>query len=150
MRRRAYVADLTRLGALSEGNYHRMSRLLKLAAGSDTLRIDLHNGRQYLGRVQFRLLQRARYTDTWYLEQLHNQGRWLNNPRMTVRSYHDANLTEVISCYRHRRIEPVSDYPNRFMHHPDEKIQINAFLADWLGFCLRFGHVDDLEPVWER
>jgi uncharacterized protein YqiB (DUF1249 family) len=58
---------------------------------------------------------------------------------MTVRMYHDASVAEVISCHGHDRIEPANAYPNRFMHHPDEKSQVNHFLAEWLSFCLKFG-----------
>lgn len=146
--RARYVPDLCRLGALCEANYLRMEQLTRLADGASPVQFELRRGERYLGRVCFRRIQESRYTDTWMLEQLHNVGRWLNNPRMTVRRYHDARMVEVISCFRHHRVEPVRDYPNRFMHHRDEKVQINAFLADWLGFCLRHGHVPDSEPLW--
>jgi len=114
----------------------------------DATDIELHRGDLYLGRVRVRRLQKARYTETLLLEQIHNRGRWLNNPQMTVRIYHDAGVAEVISCYRYHRIEAVNDYPNRYMHHPDEKVQINGFLADWLDFCLRFGHAPLDQPAW--
>ncbi|WP_227520010.1 DUF1249 domain-containing protein [Mangrovitalea sediminis] len=145
---RQYIPDLRRLGALCEGNYARLQQLWGLAEDSEAAQFALHNGSAYLGRVSIERLQRERYTDTYYLEQVHNAGRWLNNPRMTVRVYHDARVAEVISCYRYRRIEAVHDYPNRFMHHPDEKVQINAFLADWLSYCLRFGHIADQAVAW--
>jgi len=144
----AYVPDLARLGALCEANYVRLHRLSSIAGDNPDAEFELHNGLNYLGRVRIRLLQSARYTDTFLLEQVHAHGRWLNNPQMTVRTYHDARVAEVISCYRYRRIEAVNDYPNRFMHHPDEKVQINAFLAEWLGFCLQFGHVADEALTW--
>jgi uncharacterized protein YqiB (DUF1249 family) len=67
---------------------------------------------------------------------------------MTVRVYHDAMMAEVISCYRDTQIAPVNDYPNRFMHHPDEKVQVNGFLADWLEYCLRFGHLPLEYAAW--
>lgn len=147
MKPAVYVPDLQRLGALCEANYLRLQRLCAIA-GDDDAEFELHNGFHYLGRVRISRLQSARYTDTYLLEQVHAQGPWLNNPQMTVRAYHDARVTEVISCYRYRRIEPVNDYPNRFMHHPDEKVQVNAFLAEWLGFCLQFGHVADTALTW--
>jgi len=147
--RKRYVPDVSRLGAVCEGNYERLQRLIRLGeASSGEVLFDLHDGHRAGGRVSLQLLQTARYTDTWLLEQIQNNGRWLNNPRMTVRSYHDARMTEVVSCYRYGRIEAVHDYPNRFMHHPDEKMQINAFLSDWLDFCLRFGQVADLDAIW--
>ena len=150
MRRQRYVPDVSRLGAVCEGNYGRMGRLLRLQGveGGETLVFALHEPGGGEGRVSMRRLQQSRYTDTWLLEQTQNAGRWLNNPHMTVRSYHDARMTEVVSCYRWGRIEAVHDYPNRFMHHPDEKMQINLFLADWLDFCLRFGQAVDLDEIW--
>lgn len=149
MMRRRYVPDLSRLGAVCDGNYVRLSRLIRLCREVDgDVQFELHDGQRFAGRVRLQRLQQARYTDTWLLEQIQNNGRWLNNPRMTVRSYHDARMTEVISCYRYGRIEAVHDYPNRFMHHPDEKMQTNVFLADWLDFCLRFGKVAGMDTIW--
>ncbi|MDX1757538.1 MAG: DUF1249 domain-containing protein [Marinobacter sp.] len=146
---RRYVPDLRRLGALCEGNYRRLERLRQLEAGGQPVsEFELHRGDLYLGRVRMRVLQTARFTETLLLEQIHNGGKWLNNPELTVRIYHDAGMAEVISCYRDRRIAPVNDYPNRFMHHPDEKVQINSFLADWLDYCLKFGHTPFELAVW--
>ncbi|MBE02639.1 DUF1249 domain-containing protein [Marinobacter lutaoensis] len=148
-RPKPYVPDLRQLGALCEGNYQRLHRLRQLeVAGCPVSEFELHREHLYLGRVRIQVLQTARYTETLLLEQTHNAGRWLNNPEMTVRVYHDAAMAEVISCYRDRRIAPANDYPNRFMHHPDEKVQVNAFLADWLDFCLRFGHLPMEQPAW--
>lgn len=148
-RRRAYVPDIGRFGALCEANFGRLKQLRKLAKESSAIaEFELRNASAYFGRVCITQVQQSRYTETLLLEQVHNAGRWLNNPRMTVRVYHDAMLAEVISCFRHRRIEAINDYPNRFMHHPDEKAQTNAFLADWLAFCLRFGHVSAHDLSW--
>lgn len=144
-----YVPDLRQLGALCEGNYQRLRKLRQLRVdGQPVCEFDLRRESQYLGRVRIQVLQTARFTETLLLEQTHNAGRWLNNPQMTVRVYHDAVMAEVISCYRDRRISPAYDYPNRFMHHPDEKAQVNGFLADWLEYCLRFGHLPLEYVAW--
>lgn len=141
MKPKRYVPDLRRLGALCEGNYMRLQRLRQLESGdASRCEFELHRETSYLGRVSMEVLQKTRYTETVLLEQVHNSGRWLNNPQLTVRIYHDARMAEVISCYRDRHIAAVNDYPNRYMHHPDEKVQVNSFMADWLDFCLRFGH----------
>ena len=116
--------------------------------GKPVCEFELHRENHYLGRVRIQVLQTAKFTETLLLEQVHNSGRWLNNPQMTVRVYHDALMAEVISCYRQRQIAPVNDYPNRFMHHPDEKVQVNGFLADWLDYCLRFGHLPMEHAAW--
>lgn len=139
-RRKKYVPDLRRLGALGEANYLRVCKLAGASLLGDCREFALCNGEIYLGTVTLKMIEHCKYTDTFLLEQVHNGGRWLNNPQFTVRSYHDARISEVISCCRYQRIEAVHAYPNKFMHHPDEKAQINAFLAEWLSFCLRFGH----------
>jgi len=139
LRLRRYVPDLQHLGALCEGNYLRMQKLFYRADEQKVLEFGLYAGSHYLGRVSISLLGQSRYTETFLLEQIHAAGPWLNNPKMTVRVYHDAGMAEVISCWRHERVEAVNDYPNRYMHHPDEKVQLNEFLAEWLGYCLRFG-----------
>jgi uncharacterized protein YqiB (DUF1249 family) len=149
MKPRRYVPDLRRFGALCDGNYMRLHRLRKLEAdGVPVSEFELRRQDQYLGRVRIQVLQVAKFTETLLLEQIHNAGRWLNNPQLTVRVYHDAAMAEVISCYRDRQIAPVNDYPNRFMHHPDEKVQVNSFLADWLDYCLRFGHLPMEHSIW--
>lgn len=149
LRKKTYVPDLRRLGALCEGNYLRLSRLRALEQAPERVtEFELHRSEHYFGRVRIESLQQARYTETLLLEQIHNAGRWLNNPELTVRVYHDAAMAEVISCYRDRRIAAVNDYPNRYMHHPDEKIQVNSFLADWLDFCLDFGHLPLASSAW--
>lgn len=137
--KRKYVPDLAAMGANFEGNYVRMLKLLKLLHEEDEAQLVLHIGERYLGEVHIRLLESSRYTDTILLEQLAAAGKWLNDPCMTVRVYHDASMAEVISCRGHRRIEGANSYPNKYMHHPDEKSQLNAFLAEWLSFVLAHG-----------
>jgi len=90
---RRYVPDLRQLGALCDGNYRRIARLRQLEAGGQPVsEFELRRQEQYFGRVRIDILQTARYTETLLLEQVHNSGRWLNNPEMTVRVYHDAGM----------------------------------------------------------
>ncbi|MDX1453606.1 MAG: DUF1249 domain-containing protein [Oleiphilaceae bacterium] len=140
--RRKYVPDLVKLGAHYEANYRRMMQLLRLMTGKSRASFVLHAGERFVGKVELVLLESCKYTDTLLLEQTSAAGKWLNNPKMTVRLYHDATVAEVISCHGHRRIEATNQYPNKYMHHPDEKSQLNAFLSEWLGFCLSHGCCD--------
>lgn len=142
--KRKYVPDLVKMGAHFEGNYHRLGKLLNLLGEGDQSHISLYDGDRFLGRITIHSLESTRYTDTLLLEQTASAGKWLNDPAMTVRMYHDASVAEVINCRGHHRIEGVSDYPNRYMHHPDEKSQLNVFLSEWLGFCLLYGCCDTL------
>ena len=141
---RKYVPDLVRMGAHFEGNYLRLQKLLNLFGEAEHSLISLNVGERFVGKVTITRLETTRYTDTLLLEQTAAAGRWLNDPEMTVRMYHDASVAEVISCKGHARIAGTNDYPNRYMHHPDEKTQLNMFLSEWLNFCLLHGCCDTL------
>jgi uncharacterized protein YqiB (DUF1249 family) len=65
----------------------------------------------------------------------------LFRPKMVIRLYHDARMAEVISNQDVQQIKPRYDYPNKKMHLPDEKQQINYFLKEWLQLCLQLGQV---------
>lgn len=133
-----YVPNIVELGALFESNYRRLIKLLALSKDDDKLRIELFNGDHFIGRVSIKSVERSKYTDTILLEQVSAAGKWLNNPNLTVRLYHDAAVAEVISK-NNKPLTGVHSYPNDKMHHPDEKRQLNAFLAEWLSFCLLYG-----------
>jgi len=137
-----YVPDIVHLGALFESNYRRIMKLLHLVGEGDELSISLYNGAFFIGTVKARNLDNSKYTDTILLEQVSASGKWLNNPALTVRLYHDAAVAEVISSQGYRALAGSNDYPNKFMHHPDEKVQLNRFLCEWLSFCLRYGVCD--------
>ncbi len=142
LRGKKYVPDIVHLGALFESNYRRIMKLLHLVGEGDELNILLYNGDHYIGTVNAKNIDNSKYTDTILLQQTSAAGQWLNNPVLTVRMYHDAAVAEVISSRGHRPLEGRNDYPNKFMHHPDEKVQLNRFLAEWLSFCLKFGICD--------
>lgn len=65
----------------------------------------------------------------------------LFQPKMVIRLYHDARMAEVISSQNIRQVKPRYDYPNKNMHLPDEKQQINMFLKEWLQLCHELGQV---------
>ena len=84
MKPKRYVPDLRQLGALCDGNYQRLQKLRQLEVdGKPVCEFELHRENHYLGRVRIQVLQTARFTETLLLEQVHNSGRWLNNPQMT-------------------------------------------------------------------
>ncbi len=64
------------------------------------------------------------------------------HPSMLIRLYHDAQMAEVISSQAIRNVKPRYDYPNKGMHQPDEKLQINQFLKEWLQLCLASGRTN--------
>lgn len=60
-------------------------------------------------------------------------------PKMVIRLYHDARMAEVISNQDIRNVKPRYEYPNKAMHLPDEKQQMNIFLKEWLQLSLQLG-----------
>lgn len=85
------------------------------------------------------LNESTRYTSLVEIEQTFPIVNDWNLPAMTVRLYHDAMVAEVRSSQQVYRFKARYDYPNKKLHQPDEKHQINLFLADWLRYCLAHG-----------
>lgn len=66
-------------------------------------------------------------------------GNYYRPPTMLVRLYHDASTAEVVSYQNQRdtrNLYPDDEVPR---YYPDEKDQINLFLAEWLTLCLDSG-----------
>ncbi|GLP97230.1 DUF1249 domain-containing protein [Paraferrimonas sedimenticola] len=83
--------------------------------------------------LELKLVQSARYTETLNLSQLGPALPGMPRFSMQIRLYHDAELAEVLSCQQFSRIKPVYDYPNVDMLQPDEKLQLNRFLAELIA-----------------
>ena len=90
--------------------------------------------------VSFEVTYRSRYTTVLTLD-LPSSVRGLGGMRIKIRAYHDARTAEVIEFQGQRRLKAVYDYPNEQMHQPDEKVQVNRFLSEFLNACLRHGIV---------
>lgn len=89
--------------------------------------------------VQIRILEAFKYTTTLEITQRPQLKKWMTNPSMLVRVYHDANTAEVVSYQGHRHLQSRYIQPNPKMYYPDEKMQVNAFLGEWLTHCLKVG-----------
>jgi hypothetical protein len=99
---------------------------------------DLINSNQRI-MVQIKILENFKYTNTLEIIQKPELKKWITNPSMIVRVYHDASTAEVISSQGHKNFQ--SRYPeiNSMMYQSDEKMRVNAFLGEWLTYCLKFG-----------
>ncbi|WP_246434554.1 DUF1249 domain-containing protein [Teredinibacter haidensis] len=131
--------------AQCELNFHRMLNLMprwKDGENQWLFRVGANDRFQ----VRLRITESARYTTTVEVLQ-HQQG--LEPPRLCVRLYHDANMAEIISWDRHRHWLPKYNYPNPQMYMPDEKLELNRFLGDWLEVCHSQGYasLDNCETV---
>lgn len=134
--RRRYVPDLQEWGGLCEANY---LRLLRLVPQGTVAREFLLGSSEQGQRVRLLVEEEQRYTTTLRVEQEGIGQQWLQPQCMQVRMYHDASVAEVLCYQQQGRFDGRYDYPNVHMRQPDEKIQINRFLAEWLQHCLRHG-----------
>jgi len=89
--------------------------------------------------VAIKILEAFKYTTTLEIIQKPVFKKWMTNPSMLVRVYHDASTAEVVSYQGHRNLEPRYSQPNPKMYHADEKMQVNQFLGEWLSHCLKVG-----------
>ena len=139
MRRKAYVPDLQELASLCESNYLRFLKLLPdTQAGSERLiGISTHKGQP--AHIRIRVNETHPYTSMLTMTQEGLSPDWVEPPRMEIRLYHDASMAEVLCYQNQHRFAGRYRYPNPQMRMPDEKVQLNRFLADWLEHCLHHG-----------
>lgn len=146
---RRYVPDLKMMAAACEGNYIRLNKLLSnfklgyektFLIKSDHIASDSDSFHQ--SRVTLKVVESFRYTSTIEVIQYGMSSTWIAPPSMIVRLYHDARSAEVTSYQNQKRIQGKYLYPNPQMRMPDEKIQLNRFLAEWLSHCLKYGHAE--------
>ncbi len=89
--------------------------------------------------VSLKITERFKYTSTVEIRQRPILSKWVTEPIMSIRVYHDAKTAEVTSYQHHRNFLIKYPVPNTKMYHRDEKQQLNKFLAEWLKLCLEVG-----------
>ncbi len=142
--RKRYRIDLPAHMAECDANYLRLMKLFPRLRDEDASVFGVLLGGQ-AQRVEIEVCERGPYTT---LVEIRQAGplRWSPRPQMRVRLYHDARSAEVVECHGARHFRAVYDYPNRDMHLPDEKVQVNRFLTEFLSMCLHHG-IALTEPV---
>ncbi len=144
VRQKNYSIDLRAHMAECEANYARLMRLMPMLVDGDQSRFAITLGDSE-PQVILRIVERHRYTTVIELSQ--SNGRESENgdagdmpeTRLEIRVYHDAKSAEVITFQDQRRFRAVYEYPNRQMRHPDEKVQVNRFLGEFLQMCILHG-----------
>ena len=134
-KRKAYSVDLSGHVQTCELNYHRLLAMLPGLRQGET-QWHFEAGEQAQIRIDIELKDQAPYTS---LIEVQQQQDGLNLPDLQLRLYHDASVAEVVVFDGHRHWQPKYDYPNPRMYHPDEKLELNRFLRDWLAFCRKHG-----------
>ena len=158
MGKRSYSQSLMRQMAECDANYIRLLRLMpRLARGclpqfgragqgqerqSPKTRAEFHIA-DFKGvgpvTVAMEVVEAFKYTTGVLITQSPKMLSWLDKPTMLVRLYHDTATAEVISYQGQRGFKPRYPQPNPMMYQPDEKLHINMFLGEWLGYCLKVG-----------
>ncbi|WP_017445139.1 DUF1249 domain-containing protein [Gayadomonas joobiniege] len=130
-----YIPDIALMNRVCEQNYFLLSGLVS------NWRLDhieaFETGPQAV--FQIRVQHSSRFTNEIEMRQLSNSMPDIMQPKVRIRVYHDAKMAEVIASQNMTRIQPSYIYPNPHMHQPDEKMQINQFLYDWLSYCHEHG-----------
>jgi len=134
-RKAGYIQSLPKYLTLCERNYANVMRILPSAGTTGASQLLTIANEQYEVVIE----QAAKYTTDICITQVQGAVEGLFTPPMNVRIYHDAKVAEVVHPNYHSRIKPSYGYPNPKMHHKDEKYQVNAFLHDWLSFCMSHG-----------
>lgn len=145
MQSRRHPIDLSARMAICDGNYIRLLKLLPDLTPRARREFTLPE----LGapdtaaahRVVFEVVETFKYTSTVSIN-LDVPGlasAYYRPPAMLVRLYHDANTAEVISYQDERRIRVLYQEDELPRYYPDEKEQVNLFLAEWLALCLEAG-----------
>lgn len=129
-----YHHDLSGHLSLCETNFWRLLRLVpEMREGEGVnLRIAGHH-------TVIEVQENAAYTTTLSLSQPALAALGVGMSRLELRVYHDAQMAEVVRASGLKGFAGRYDYPNPDMFQPDEKEQINRFLAEWLGHCLSHG-----------
>jgi len=145
--RNAYVTDLKTLQGECAANFLRLSRLLGDLEAGETREVALVNRGRRLGALCLELQERAPYTSIVRVSQRGMLDAVIESPRMRVHLYHDVRMAEVTDFQRQRHFHGRYRYPNARMHQPDEKLQLNRFLGEWLEHGLAHGHSIDLPEL---
>ncbi|MBB3331235.1 hypothetical protein BDK63_002117 [Halomonas campaniensis] len=147
MSRSAYVTDLRTLQGECSANFLRLVRLLGDLEAGECREVELVNDGRGLGVLSLEVLERAPYTSIVRVSQRSVLDSLIDTPCMRVHLYHDVRMAEVTDFQRQRHFHGRYRYPNARMHQPDEKLQLNRFLGEWLEHGLAHGHSLDLPEL---
>ncbi|WP_043530138.1 DUF1249 domain-containing protein [Litchfieldella xinjiangensis] len=147
MARTAYVTDLKSLQGECSANYLRLTRLLGELEAGEVREVALRGREARFGSLWLEVIERAPYTTVLRVSQSGVLDTVIEPMRMRVHLYHDVRMAEVIDFQRQRHFNGRYRYPNARMHQPDEKLQLNRFLGEWLEYGLAHGHAVDLPEL---
>ena len=137
-KQRSQRVALADLHALCELNYVRLLRVFPDYQQSNSRRIQVENG-----LLSIEVIERDRHTTCFAVDYHTPLPAGVGSSCFHVRSYHDAEMAEVVKLKTNSRLESRYSYPNHRMYQPDEKWQQNRFVAEVLEACLSDGQAAD-------
>jgi len=149
VKQNTFKVDIKNHHALCEMNFYRLEKLMP------GYKHGIHHWAYHFGEannnsalpadVEIKIIDRAPYTTTIEINQQANISNFddkvFKKPILVVRLYNDVKMAEIVSWDKHRNWLPHYSYPNKSMYHPDEKLELNRFLGDWLAFCRKQGFI---------
>jgi uncharacterized protein YqiB (DUF1249 family) len=149
MQSRRHPIDLSARMAVCDGNYIRLLKLLPDLSPSARREFTLPalGATPTAQSVVLEIIETFKYTSTVSISletASMAPSTFYRPPAMLVRLYHDANTAEVTSYQDERRIRVLYQEDELPQYYPDEKEQVNLFLADWLALCLEAGQGHDV------
>jgi len=136
-----YHVDLAALQLDGEVIYRQLQKLLGAMTLNQQLILLLGQGDDE-AKVVFSIVEQTPYTSLIAIDP-QRFGRIDDGLHMQVRAYHDAEIAEVVRCNDTRQF--IANYKNivQVGFSVDEKEQLNHFLREWLGHCLKNGRSGD-------
>ena len=138
--RKKYSVDIAREHAQCEVNFMSLFRLLGDAEQGKTLSFDVALPKRKIHyTLSFEVFERSKHTALVSISADQYVSKWLHDMDLEVAMYFDAGMAEVVHFNGQRRLQlHIGSHSNKHFAE-DEKRQINAFLAEWLSHCLKFG-----------
>lgn len=133
------AAVLRELLAAAEFNYVMLARLVPDLRKHDEHRLRIVGPAGQEASVVLHVRERGPFTTLLEVAESRATDGWVAPMVAVVRVSHDAKVAEVVEFYRRRRLQARYPYPNPEMLQPDEKLQVNRLLGEWLQHCLRRG-----------
>ena len=87
-------------------------------------------------RINFKLVEKARYTTTLQLKVTSPKIAAKMGFDLLVRLYHDAKMLEVMDKIGPKALKPINKGSQLNNEQADEKRQLNRFLGESLKYCL--------------
>lgn len=133
------AAVLRDLLAVAEQNYALFGQLMPAMRERDERAFSVSGPGGRHGDIRLWVRERGPFTTLVEVIETQATDGWVAPMHALVRVSHDAQVAEVVEFHRRRRLQARYAYPNVEMYQPDEKLQVNRFLGEWLQHCLRWG-----------